>query len=499
MDPLSSGGEFWLRAPNEAWVVLKEAYLTEGTTYDWKYVMHGTEQFPLVQFCGLPHFPHRVEDGEAFGQLTTPFHSGQVSFDLNGCKFETYIYPDNRKMTQEQYDLMLSDILEEASLCFEFSDIKTGIEANQRARELSLAQWSYIETSFSLLATMVWSVIEQPVRVLQAFERPLRRDRVRRVDARTLAWIEQNRGQEATGTIPETVRSSVREDSFNTYENKWLKQWLLQLRHLLKMYKNVVSEETAAKAEAYADKIGYWLQTPFFKQIVPDQCRFKISQVFRKHPAYRQCYQWFDCLYKHGNEQIGMNYSYPLRETFQLYEIWCYMQIIKMFREKGLLQDSSGLFRTTRNGLFLHFAEHNESMVKLRNGMRLSYQRVFQRNSPQFYTYTQRMVPDIVIESGEGLYILDPKYRVAKNLGTALGEMHKYRDGILLRGNYERAVKNVFILTPVQGTEIDFFKSDFHGRFGMGAFSLAPGGDVQPLKDWIEKILLHEGGEPCAR
>lgn len=490
MDLLNSGGKFWLRSNNEAWVVLEDAYLTEATTYDWKYVMSGTEKLPSIRFCGLPHFPQRVADGEAFGQLTTPFHSGEVFFELNGKEFKSYIYPDTRKMTQEQYHLMLSDILEEASLCFEFSDIKTGIEADQRSREMSLAQWSYIEASFPQLITHVWGVIEQPGRMLQASERHMRRDRVKVMDGRTLVWIEQNRGRDAAGAIPETVRSYVREDSYNTYENKCLKRWLLELRNLLKMYRNVVEGEAAAKAEAYADKVGFWLQTSFFKQVVPNQRIFKISQVFRKHPAYRQCYQWFDRLHKHGNERIGMSYSYPLRETFQLYEIWCYMQIVKLFREKGLLQDTSGLFRTTRNGLFLHFSEHNESIVKLNRGMSLSFQRVFQRNSPHFYTFTQRMVPDIVIQSGNDLYILDPKYRVANNLGTALGEMHKYRDGIRLRSNDNRAVKEVFILTPVRDDGMECFHADFHERYQMGAFTLTPGGDTRQFSDWLDKLLM---------
>ncbi|WP_261807826.1 nuclease domain-containing protein [Paenibacillus sp. N3.4] len=184
-----------------------------------------------------------------------------------------------------------------------------------------------------------------------------------------------------------------------------------------------------------------------------------------------------------------------MKETFALYEIWCYMQLVKVFREKGLLKDSSGLFQIKREGLFLHFAKHNESVVHLKSGMRLSYQRVFQNNSPHFYTFTQRMVPDIVIESGDHLYILDPKYRVATNLGTALGEMHKYRDGILDCSNDERAVQNVFILTPSASDELRYFTADFQDRYKMGAIKLTPGGDMSALSDWIDKLVAQEKEE----
>lgn len=493
MEQHSSGVNFWLRSNGEAWTPLEDAYLTEAVTYEWKVVMHESEQLPSISFCGLAVIPHRVQQGEAFGQLTTPFQSGKVHFQVNGVRVETFVYPDSRKMTQDQYNLMLSDILQEASLCFEYSHMETGIDADQHSRELSLAQWSYIESTFALLSTTIWNIFQQPLRVLQASEKQMRRDRVKSVDPRTLAWLERNRGRGMGSAIPETVKSSAREDSYNTYENMLVKRWLVELRHLLKLYGECVPGDQGVRAEAYADKVGYWLQDPFFKLVTPYKGVIRISQVFRKHPSYRQCYHWFDRLYKHGNERIGMSYQYPLRETFALYEIWCYMQLVKQFREKGLLEDSSGLFRTTREGLFLHFEEHNESVVKLKHGMRLSYQRVIQRNSPHYYTYTQRMIPDIVIEAGDTLYVLDPKYRVAANLGTALGEMHKYRDGILRYHDDSRAVHSVFILTPVQDADLDFFEPEFHCRYKMGAIALVPGGDMSPLSDWIQNQLVRGG------
>lgn len=495
MEQHSSGGNFLLRLNSETWVTLEEAYLIEATTYEWKYELSSSVQPPSIRFCGLQHFPHKLDEREVFGYLTTPFYSGQVSFEINGMKFDSYIYPDSRKMTEEQYNLMLSDILQEASLCFEHSDIETGIEADHYSRELSLAQWSYIEASFVLLTSLIRSVIERPTRVLVAREQLMRRERVKTVDTQTLAWLERNSERSSLETIPAIVKSSVREDSFNTYENRLLKRWLVELRHHLKLYGKAIPEVHGKRAEAYADRVGYWLRDSFFKQVMPYQGTTRISQVFRKHPVYRQCYQWFDRLYKHGNERIGLLYNYPLKETFALYEIWCYMQLVKVFREKGMLHDSSRLFQTKREGIFLHFAEHNESVVHLTNGMRLSYQRVFQHNSPHFYTFTQRMVPDIVIEAGDHLFILDPKYRVATNLGTALGEMHKYRDGILFRSNDERAVQNVIILTPAVNDELRYFTADFHDRYKMGAISLAPGGDLSSLSDWIDKFVQQKENE----
>jgi hypothetical protein len=82
---------------------------------------------------------------------------------------------------------------------------------------------------------------------------------------------------------------------------------------------------------------------------------------------------------------------------------------------------------------------------------------VFQYRNPEhvaantkviFYTFTQRMIPDIVIQRGEKLFIYDAKYRVPNKVGTALGEMHKYRDGIRNIFTDEKVVEEVYIMTP---------------------------------------------------
>ena len=99
------------------------------------------------------------------------------------------------------------------------------------------------------------------------------------------------------------------------------------------------------------------------------------------------------------------------------------------------------------------------------------------------------MIPDIVIEGAKGIIIFDPKYRVPDNLGTALGEMHKYRDGIIHRDTGKRAIQEVYILTPTKDEQAEglrYFREDFQQRYKMGAIQVAPGFVDDNLK---EKIL----------
>lgn len=97
------------------------------------------------------------------------------------------------------------------------------------------------------------------------------------------------------------------------------------------------------------------------------------------------------------------------------------------------------------------------------------------------------MEPDITLESNEGILVFDPKYRVPTNLSTALGEMHKYRDGILVRDKEIPAVEDVFILTPSKGQEeLRYFQEWYHIRYRMGAIEMVPG---QPNTRAIEKVI----------
>jgi predicted component of viral defense system (DUF524 family) len=96
------------------------------------------------------------------------------------------------------------------------------------------------------------------------------------------------------------------------------------------------------------------------------------------------------------------------------------------------------------------------------------------------------MKPDIVLEVADKLYIFDPKYRLEHNLPMALGEMHKYRDGILRESDGSRAVEEVYIITPGED-KADFFHAEYRKHYGMGAFRLKPGECNAELVEWLTK------------
>ena len=293
-----------------------------------------------------------------------------------------------------------------------------------------------------------------------------------------LAWAERHSGNGMSQEIPvpELIWSGVREDTYNVYENQVVLRQLRELQHLLREYQSISNAAIRSKAESYLDRVNYWLRSSFLHQIQPHVGPVVVSQVFRKHPMYRNWFSWFHQLYQFSKFSVGLKSSIPLKDTYHLYEIWVFMQMVKILRESGALLDASDLFSLEQDGLVLNLSEKKESRIKLIGGGTLAYQRWFTSATQVFVTYTHGMKPDIVLEVDGRLYIFDPKYRVDHNLPMALGEMHKYRDGIVRKTDGSKAVEEVYIVTPAPGKENShLFGDEYHRQYRMGAYSLKPG------------------------
>ncbi|MBU8769533.1 DUF2357 domain-containing protein [Cytobacillus oceanisediminis] len=489
MEQLNSGDSYVeLFDIRQGWVPFIDAFLTEATEYKLRYSGNHVE----VMLQGIP-VPFYQSNGSLYATITTPFQSGILKVSINNQNYETYIYPDDRKLTEEQYNHMLNDILEEANVCFQLSGLEKHVSVSERSRNLSWTQWSYIERSFFSLRQIYSRIQKQPFRQIEKLPIIMKREKIQRVEPSTMNWVDKKGyGQ----NIPINIAAVKAFETINVYENQVLKQQLSDLYQLLRKYEAIKNLRIAKKASKFKTIILFWLNSPFLKDISENQGHYKITQKFRKHPVYRLWYKWFDSLYKHNRKGLGFDYPIALRDTYSLYEIWCYMKVVKVLRESGYIKHLSGLFKSTSDGLFLNLSENHESRIQLSGNCSLYFQRTYQFNSKSFHTYTQRMIPDIVLETENEIIIFDPKYRVPENLGTALGEMHKYKDGIIYRETGSRAVREVFILTPTKGEQADnlrYFREDFYKRYNMGAIQLLPGNNddefIKKVRDILQDVI----------
>lgn len=490
MELLNSGDstlELW--DEERGWISFMDAYLREATEYKLRVIGNRLD----VHIQGIP-LPFYQQHNGFYATLITPFQSGVLTVKMDDHVFETYIYPDHRKLTEEQFNLMLEEILEEANICFQLSGLQSNVTASGRSRNINWTQWCYIDRSFFQLKQIFTKIEKQPIQRLEKHSVFMKREKVQGSEQVALRWLDQKGHGEA---IPRNVQNDKSYETRNVYENQVLKQLLQDLHRLLRKYENIEHGEIPNKAAKYKAIIQRWINSTLLKEIVEHKGSYTITQKFRKHPVYRLWYQWFDRLYKHNQEKIGFDYPISLKDTFQLYEMWCYIKIVKILREASYVSDTSDLFRITKNGIFLNLAENKESKIKLHRGLSLYYQRSYQYDSKCFYTYTQRMIPDIVLEGEKEIIVFDPKYRVPDNLGMALGEMHKYRDGILHRETGKRAIKEVYIITPTNEEKAvgkRYFHGDFHKMFNMGAFQLVPGGNDEAFRERLCGLMRSFDG-----
>ncbi|MGH4121248.1 DUF2357 domain-containing protein [Clostridium sp.] len=483
----------------KTWVKIEEAYLEEAKVYSWRinnekliYITMQAVPLLMLKSCGNDHNFNGFS-----GTIQTPFASGIIDFNINidGSTqiVKSFVYPDSRKITLEQYENMIYDILEEANICLKYSGLGMSIDTHGAQRKISFAQWNYIQRSMVKLKRIFIKIEEAPLKVLIKNELITDLERVKRIGTKTENWIEKN-GPRFGGTenkLPNYIKVISSEETYNIYENMVIKFQLMELQMMLRQYYRVEYEEIKLKARQYLDLVNYWLSNSYLAKVRPYKGKVAISQVFRKHPIYRLWYNWFHELYNHKKWKAGLKTNFPLKDTFQIYEIWAFMQVIKVCRELEVLEDTSGIYLKNVDGILLELCEHNESKIVLKNGGILYYQKCFQRNSKPYYTYTQRMIPDIILEFNGELLVLDPKYRVDANLGIALAKMHKYRDGILRKGDDFRVVRETYILAPIKGEQSKkLFDEEYHKRYNMGAFVFKPGCEIQEFKDFLSEKLL---------
>ena len=109
MEQHNFGANFYIRQQGEPWVLFDEMHLREATEYEWRW-----DQPPLhiplsIVFFRMP-LSYRQTASGICGNFTTPFQCGQGSLELCGEQYDTYLYPDSRKMTEQQFGLMMTDI-----------------------------------------------------------------------------------------------------------------------------------------------------------------------------------------------------------------------------------------------------------------------------------------------------------------------------------------------------------------------------------------------------
>ncbi len=437
--------------------------------------------------------------------------------------------PNRSKLSRDQFAAMVNDINAEAAVAYSLSPVTQRVELGQRRQALNLAQLEYTRQRIEALRCAVEAIARRPRRALVNEDQVLDLALARAPDDRSVAWLLGRpaelvavRDQAAVPAgardlhrrlqnhLPRRLQVSRRRVSFDIYENRLIKHFLARLNVVLRhtqdrLRENIndggldepirrLARRRLGELKRYR-RILYNLQElDFLHEVGPLHHLRPATPVLLKDPLYARFYR----LYREFERAItpfdGTPFRLSLEKTWQLYEYWCFFQVVAALRRLAgdALAFDAGEFlkcHPDRISLVMPKAE-----IAVSPRLRIYFQKIYgYYDGIRVGTYSHQMRPDISIEirdAGgeiEQIILLDPKYRVSdQSLNQAMDELHRYKDAIVGPGQ-RRLVTTALALCPSdEKAKEQYFKPDFIWTHGLGALVLRPG-----VADGPEQLAQH--------
>ncbi len=251
-------------------------------------------------------------------------------------------------------------------------------------------------------------------------------------------------------------------------------------------------------------------------EVSEGSAQLRMSSLFRNAPVYQRFYRLWQDMNLGLAALFGDFLQMPLARTYELYELWCFLRLLRAaVEEYGATDvDLSNLFLSETSGSVTIAA--GAITVPIGGDRILCFQRQYREywvGDDREGSFSRTMVPDVVL-AGMGLggverrvIVLDAKYRINDGLNDALSSIHTYRDALVQEaasGRTEGLVTAAYLLTPhvPTGLQTDFkatpvpgrlFHPEYRKRFRFGAISLRPGMTGEDLRLCLRTIIADAG------
>jgi hypothetical protein len=454
------------------------------------------------------------------------FHAGVVEAELRlpstGAKrFEIVTDPDRRKLSRDDFDGMLREILDDTFALFALSSFRKGLARGAGRRPPPIARLEFLRSRIEVLEAVVALIARNPRRTLTAEEVSLPYHRARGVRGPEI--LKSMRGGRLLretaepsrlpgslkGYLPEQIRVRRRQSSLDIPEHRQmgacLKAWSAWLSGASDLLSRTAGDADpdfskgaalwAARCRALSRRVGSLAALAPFAEAGEAPARLELSALFRNDPAYRRFYRLSQDMNLGIANVFGDFLNLPLARTFELYELWCFLRLVRAaaeeFGPEGI--EVHDLFLSdARGGVTLAAAA---VMVPVGSGWKICFQKQYREfwvEADGRGSYSRTMTPDVVAAFDDGasvrLIVLDAKYRIDEALNDALSSIHTYRDALVQEaasGSVEGIVSAAYLLTPHQpslGPEYRqtpmparLFHPQYRAGFRFGAVTLRPG------------------------
>lgn len=328
----------------------------------------------------------------------------------------------------------------------------------------------------------------------------------------------------------------------DTLENRFLKFALGQitgkygvLKKRIEAVKNA-SDMMKDDMQTTLTTLKHLQRNPFFRTVGNYKGMNQESLILQKATGYSQVYRTWSLLHRSYSLNDGI-YRLQTKDIATLYEIWCFIEVSHIVKEKLHLSDEDVDHRNRMemNGLFtwdLGKGEHSRILFR-KDGVELAeliYNPKSSERENKSVGITDLVVPtvpqkpDIVLQLTksdlqEGMkmtYLFDAKYRIdGKDKNgvdvppeDAINQMHRYRDAIYYKDYQSDTLKKEviggYILFPGDGEPTDVAVSKFYktiDKVNIGAFPLRPK-DIhnrQLLEQFIEELIQNKSYETISK
>lgn len=481
--------------------------------------------------------------GTALWRWSPGFHAGMIEAELRlpgqvPRHFEVVTDPDRRKLTRDDFDTMVREILDDTFALFSLSSFRKAVARGSGNRPPAIARLEFLRSRIDELEAIATAIARSPRRVLTSDEavlpyhrasratgpeilRSFRSGRVLRESASPSRLPAQLRG-----FLPESIRVRQRRSSLDLPEHRQMKAcllswaaWLAAAADLLERSRPGRDTESQQGAAAWANRcrrlgrrVARLATAAPFAEAGDAPPRLALSSLFRNDPVYRRFYRLWQDMNLGIAAVFGDFLNLPLARTFELYELWCFLRLVRAgaeeFGPEGL--DIRDLFITDAAGGVTLAA--GAVTVRVGGGWKLCFQkqyREFWLEPDRQGSFSRTMTPDIVAARGatppdhaSRLIVLDSKYRIDDGLNDALSSIHTYRDALVREaesGEIEGIVTAAYLLTPYLPVLADgyrdtplpgrLFHPDYRAGFRFGAVTLRPGMTTEEIASALRLLV----------
>lgn len=470
------------------------------------------------------------------------FHAGVVEAVLRvpgtgTRRFEITTDPDLRKLTRDDFDAMVREVLEDTFALFSLSAFRKGIARQPGNRAPPLARLEFLRSRADAIVSAVEAIARAPRHFLRAEEVTVPAHRASR--ATSLEIIKSLRSgvirtetarpsrlpAALQGRLPAQITLRQRRNSVDISEHRQIKAclkswaaWLTRIADVLARTDAPDDPESASTAGSWAIRARHVARrlndaagSGFMAEVGEGPALLRMSSLFRNDPVYQRFYRLWQDMNLGLAALFGDFLNMPLARTFELYELWCFLRLLRAAVEEygpaGV--DLSSLFvGNTAGGVTI---AAGAVIVPIGGDRVLCFQRKYREYwvEPEGVgSFSRDMVPDVVFSApaagitGRRVIVLDAKYRINDGLNDALNSIHTYRDALVQEaesGRTEGIVTAAYLLTPhVPSLKDDFrdtpvpgrlFHPQYREKFRFGAVTLRPGMSAEDLLSCLRTIV----------